>query len=908
MVVCQQRVPLLRWLVLLLLALPLSGCVDLNAHEPVPDVAQPDWSRQPIYDAAFGSFTSGGDCDSLDVTFRQCVDFTVTTTGGGDVFVTSDSGMYKDGRVLVYNGTTLAHKRTIDDPALKTPRGIAYYRGELFVLDGTAKAIFVFDPGTGALKRRFEHPAAFAQSDFALDRVMLTGMDAAWGELWITFHGGIGGGGITVLDSQTGTPKGVWVHQPRTAAEAPTDSNEAVDSVKSADWWDIATVPEENGIFAQCRMVSRGDLVQPVPLDEIQPSEIGVDACASKGRQGGMDAVWGMRWFLTVQEPDARTSTPLEVHEYAIETDGSASRLSPLRRSWQPRLDDDPLAARDVHYDIAYQARDARINWDGKLTTQEWLRGTHCVNYVVSDADIYVVGGTGERWYEPARGFQKIQFHVDGVNRLPEKTTPTGQFCFDTNTMASGTHTVTLKAWVNNGTKTATVSNDSTNFDHNGPTGAVTSPGDVVTAPVSVTGAMVDPHSGSQNWSLEASLSGGAWQTVCTVSGESQGVNQWAPACTWDAGGAAYPEGVYQLRGRMNDMVTSANGGSNVSYTAPVTVRVDKTPPTATFSGELKDAEDLRPLYDDEAPAVSVVASDNPGSGIRRLEFYVDSIQRNFGEQTCPGGNCGMTRTFTLRPGDYGEGNHMVTVRVIDQAGHSRDYQWEVAVERLFAPDPEGTDIPPGVDDSASRSTLPSSDVTNGALFENAAADESPIPANELLPCDGENDPTGFPVYSVGPVFEGLSMTLSYRRCDVPWPEEVVRANFVSFMYGDCTVPEGVDNGGCAPPLEIQSWPTCERNLGSIEPMPSGETLQYSQIQVNGTPAASFDDGLQVEVFTGRTTVVVFGDSAAQVLRAAAAIQAQPQGNPLAFPATASSSDPLPDPIPGIVEGDVPCV
>lgn len=91
--VCQKRVPPLRWLLLLLLALPLSGCVDLDAHEPVPDVAQPDWSRQPVYDAAFGNFTSGG-----------------------DVFVTSDSGMYKDGRVLVYNGTTPAYKRTIDAP------------------------------------------------------------------------------------------------------------------------------------------------------------------------------------------------------------------------------------------------------------------------------------------------------------------------------------------------------------------------------------------------------------------------------------------------------------------------------------------------------------------------------------------------------------------------------------------------------------------------------------------------------------------------------------------------------------------------------------------------------------------------------------------------------------------------
>lgn len=40
------------------------------------------------------------------------------------------------------------------------------------------------------------------------------------------------------------------------------------------------------------------------------------------------------------------------------------------------------------------------------------------------------------------------------------------------------------------------------------------------------------------------------------------------------------------------------------------------------------------------------------------------------------------------------------------------------------------------------------------------------------------------------------------------------RANFASLIYGDC---EASSDAGCAPPLEIQTWPACERNAGTYE-------------------------------------------------------------------------------------------
>ena len=143
-----------------------------------------------------------------------------------------------------------------------------------------------------------------------------------------------------------------------------------------------------------------------------------------------------------------------------------------------------------------------------------------------------------------------------------------------------------------------------------------------------------------------------------------------------------------------------------------------------------------------------------------------------------------------------------------------------------------------------------------------------------------------FPLYDAGERFDGLPLTAVLRRDDT--------ADFVSFVYGDCVAS---DAEGCAPPLEIQVWPACKRNLAlydsPVTAMPVPE-----RVTVRAVPAAFFEDGDRLELQTGRSTVVVFGGSRARNLRVAATLR--PLGE-------RASSGPLPAPDPEAVAGRPRC-
>jgi hypothetical protein len=89
-----------------------------------------------------------------------------------------------------------------------------------------------------------------------------------------------------------------------------------------------------------------------------------------------------------------------------------------------------------------------------------------------------------------------------------------------------------------------------------------------------------------------------------------------------------------------------------------------------------------------------------------------------------------------------------------------------------------------------------------------------------------------------------------------------IRPNYVSFIYGDCD-PGG---GSCAPPLEIQVSPACLYTPADIELPDSGRT------EVRGVPGVFYEDGAKIVLVVGRSTVVVYGSSRDQVLRAAEAL------------------------------------
>ncbi len=104
--------------------------------------------------------------------------------------------------------------------------------------------------------------------------------------------------------------------------------------------------------------------------------------------------------------------------------------------------------------------------------------------------------------------------------------------------------------------------------------------------------------------------------------------------------------------------------------------------------------------------------------------------------------------------------------------------------------------------------------------------------------------------YYVGGEFEGLPLTAISGT-----------SPRLTFVYGDCE-PSG-DDGGCAPPLEVQVWPIDRRAPGVISDM-----LECQKVTVRGAQGA-FYGGPDLDLYVGDHTVVIFAESREMALRAA---------------------------------------
>jgi len=144
-----------------------------------------------------------------------------------------------------------------------------------------------------------------------------------------------------------------------------------------------------------------------------------------------------------------------------------------------------------------------------------------------------------------------------------------------------------------------------------------------------------------------------------------------------------------------------------------------------------------------------------------------------------------------------------------------------------------------------------------------------------------------FPLYSAGERFEDLPLVALLRRDDT--------AQYVSFVYGDCTASSDT---GCAPPAEIQVWPSCRRNFALYED--SGPSVpSVERITIRGVPAALFDDGTRLELETDGSTVVVFARTRAHTLRIAGALRS--------LDGSVAPGSPLPKPVRGQEGGAIGC-
>lgn len=145
-----------------------------------------------------------------------------------------------------------------------------------------------------------------------------------------------------------------------------------------------------------------------------------------------------------------------------------------------------------------------------------------------------------------------------------------------------------------------------------------------------------------------------------------------------------------------------------------------------------------------------------------------------------------------------------------------------------------------------------------------------------------------FELYNAGSEVAGLSLVATLRS-DQP------RANWVSFIYGECDAGQ---DGGCAPPAEVQIWPACLRNPAVF--VKNLELLRAEDpIILRGVPAIFYEGGTRLEIQTGRSTVVIFGQSRELVSRIASDLE----GVNLAV----SRTQGLPAPVPGAETGTLRC-
>jgi hypothetical protein len=156
-----------------------------------------------------------------------------------------------------------------------------------------------------------------------------------------------------------------------------------------------------------------------------------------------------------------------------------------------------------------------------------------------------------------------------------------------------------------------------------------------------------------------------------------------------------------------------------------------------------------------------------------------------------------------------------------------------------------------------------------------------------------------------GAAFHGLSAGPRIRQCVPPKSASdgpPLRTNVVQVSYGDC---HAGDEQACSPPLTVQSWPACERNLSLYERYsgpPGEDPVPHTPLTVRGAPAASFDDGRRIEVYTGDATVVIFADENPQLgLAAANALVGVHAGRLVNASAT------LPAPAAGAMAGRLSC-
>jgi len=248
---------------------------------------------------------------------------------------------------------------------------------------------------------------------------------------------------------------------------------------------------------------------------------------------------------------------------------------------------------------------------------------------------------------------------------------------------------------------------------------------------------------------------------------------------------------------------------------------------------------------------------------------------------------------------------------------------WVVAVPVVTGrtDDADRASTPVGVPaDLASTPTDLASAPTDSTSTPVAPREPAPTPMvsmheralkHEALPCTGPKDPVNFEVFSAGSAPAGLPLTGTSRRCDTgPVPQGWSSSNYVDYIYGNCEIPNGAT--GCQPPLDIQTWPACQRS--KAEYTFGGQPLPFRRLpELGSAEVVEFTSPFErIEVYTKSATVVIFATDMDLARKAVPLLRLQEEETPPVTPADSGSLEGappkgLPAPSAGSMKGTLPC-
>lgn len=196
--------------------------------------------------------------------------------------------------------------------------------------------------------------------------------------------------------------------------------------------------------------------------------------------------------------------------------------------------------------------------------------------------------------------------------------------------------------------------------------------------------------------------------------------------------------------------------------------------------------------------------------------------------------------------------------------------------------------------------------VRNGGKPRWVSAHER-VSRREALPCTGPRDPINFEVFSAGPAVAGVPMTSVVRRCDAGALADESTSNYFAYVYGDCQALAG----GCRLPLQIRSYPACQRSYSEYEF--EGKPLPYKELPAVGGARVREIEFLvdhRIEVYTGTSTIVISAADWSLAEEALRLLRGQPSGEPPSRTADSLAQEAkqrLDPPVNGAIEGELPC-